>query len=132
MGFLIGLASTQSQVLALVRVIEDVASDAAWTKAASAGTDTVGGRQCKHFTIVQYADSWWPERWDIWLGNKDTPLPCKFKVTTSDSLTRDVQTNQIIWKADPTFSDDTFQFTPPKGSKKVESLGALELHPATK
>jgi len=131
MALLTGLASTQSQVLALVRMIADVASGASGIEVASAGSDMIGERQCKHFIIIQNADSWWPERWEVWLEDKDTPLPCKFKVTTSDSLTRDVQTNHITWKADPIFSDDTFRFTPPKGSKKVESVGALGLHPPT-
>ena len=62
MALLTGLSTTQSQVLALVRVIADVASDAAGTKVASSGADTVGSRQCKHFRVVQNADSWWPER----------------------------------------------------------------------
>jgi outer membrane lipoprotein-sorting protein len=131
MALLTGLASTQSQVLALVRLIADVASDEAGTKVVSVGTDMVDGRQCKRFTVVQNAESWWPERWVVWLEDKDSPMPCKFRVTTTDSLTRDVQTNQITWKSDPTFSDETFQFTPPRGSKKVGSVGALGLHPPT-
>ena len=71
MALLTGLSTTQSQVLALVRVIADVASDAAGTKVASSGADTVGSRQCKHFRVVQNADSWWPERWDVWLEDRD-------------------------------------------------------------
>jgi outer membrane lipoprotein-sorting protein len=131
LGLLVGLASTQSQLLGLVGVIREVSSGDAGTRVASAGADQVDGRQCKRFSIVRNADSWWPENWEVWLEDEDLPLPCKFKVTTTDSLARDVQTNQFAWRADPAFTDETFQFTPPKDSVKVDSVGGLGLHPPT-
>src|SRR5262249_8026498 len=98
LGLLVGLASTQSQLLQLVAVISDVSSGDADTKVTSGGADQVGGRQCKRFSVVRNTDSWWPENWEVWLEDNDLPLLCKFKVTTTDSLSRDVQTNQFVWK----------------------------------
>jgi outer membrane lipoprotein-sorting protein len=131
MALLVGLAATQSQVLKLLGVLGDVAAGTPGTKVTAKGSDAVDGRQCSHFSIVENADSWYPEQWEVWLEQKDTSRPCKFKVTNTDSLTRDVQTNQVTSNPDPTFSDDTFEFTPPKGSEKVQSVGALGLRPPT-
>ena len=131
MALLVGLASTQSHVLKLIDVLAHVAVGAQDTRVAAAGSEVVNGRPCSRFNIVENADGWYPEKWEVWLEQKDVPLPCKFRVISTDSLIRDTHTTQISWNAAPTFSDDTFRFNPPKGSKKVESVGALGLHPPT-
>ena len=39
-----------------------------------------------------------------------------------------MQTNEFTWKLNPVFPPDAFEFTPPKGSEKVD-VGSLGLEP---
>ena len=80
MALLVGLASTQSQVLKLIDVLAHVTAGAQGTRVAAAGSEVVDGRQCTRFNIVENADGWYPEKWEVWLSKKDPPLPCKFIV----------------------------------------------------
>jgi hypothetical protein len=129
LGLLTGLASVESQILRLVTLIDDVAKGASGVVATAEGPEVIGGRQCYHFNVVENSDGWCPEKWEVWLETKDVPLPCKFVVSSSTGLTRDVQTNEFSWETHPTLTADTFKFDPPPGSSKVESVSALGLHP---
>ena len=126
---LTGLASIESQVLKLVGVLDDVAKGAKGVTVTGAGTEAIGGRQCDRFKIVENSDGWYPEKWEVWLEKKEVPLPCKFVVSSSSGLTRDVQTNEFTWVPNPTVTAETFKFVAPKGSSRVESVGALGLQP---
>jgi len=128
-GILIGLASIESQVLNLVDVLDDVAEGAPGVTATATGSEAIAGRQCDRFDIVENGNAFFPKDWVVWLEQKDVPLPCKFVVSSTSGLTRDVQTNDFSWVPNPTLTAETFKFTPPKGSTKVESVGALGLHP---
>lgn len=129
LGLFTGLASVESQVLRLVSVIDDVARGASGVVVTTGGSEVIDGRQCDHFNVVENSDGWYPEKWEVWLESKDVPLPCKFVVSGSTGLTRDVQINEFSWKTNPTFTADMFKFDPPEGSSKVNSVGALGLHP---
>jgi outer membrane lipoprotein-sorting protein len=130
-GMLTGLASIESQVLKLVGVLDDVAKGTQGVTVTAAGSETIGGRQCDRFMVVENPDGWYPEKWEVWLEQKEVPLPCKFVVSSSSGLTRDVQTNEFAWVPNPPLTPETFKFEAPKGSSKVESVGALGLHPPT-
>jgi len=83
----------------------------------------------KVLDIKRARGGWYPEKWEVWLESKEVPLPCKFVVSGSTGLTRDVQINEFSWKINPTLTADMFKFDAPKGSSKVDSVGALGLHP---
>ena len=129
LSLLAGLASAQSRILDLVEVIQEVASGSERTRVTLAGTNTIGGRQCDHFNIVG-TTAMRVARWEVWLEQKETPIPCKFMVTSSDGVSRDIETNEFSSKLNPVFSSDEFKFTAPAGSEKVDSVGALGLRPA--
>ncbi len=129
LSLLVGLASAQSRLLDLVEVVREVAAGSERIEVTPAGTSTIGGRQCDHFSIVETTATR-SARWEIWLEQQQTPAPCKFVVTSSDGVTNDVETDEFTPKLNPVFSAEEFKFTAPAGSQKVDSVGALGLRPA--
>jgi outer membrane lipoprotein-sorting protein len=129
MSILTGLASIESQVLKFVGVLDDVAKEVKGVTITASGSETIGDRQCDRFKIVESSDDGYSEKWDVWLERKEVPLPCRFVVSGSSGLARDVQTNEFSWVPNPAVTAETFKFDAPKGSVKVGSVGELGLRP---
>ena len=129
LSLLVGLASAQSRILDLVGIIREVAAGSERIQVTPAGTSTIGGRQCDHFNIVETTATR-SARWEVWLEHQQTPVPCKFIVTSSDGVTKDIETAEFSSKSNPVFSSEDFKFTAPAGSQKVDSVGALGLRTA--
>lgn len=81
----------------------------------ASGSGSVRGRECSRFNVDRFED-----KWEVWLDKTGVPLPCKLVSRRTDGNARVVQTNELSWKANPVFSTETFDFTPPKGSRKVD------------
>ena len=120
-----GLSAFEAQVLRFLGVIHDVASGSEGIQVSTDGTGSVGGRQCDHFNIV-YSIGMLPDKWEAWLEHSEPQLPCKSVITSGDGSL--VQTNEYTWNSSPALSPDTFVFTPPSGSQKVD-IGELDLQP---
>ena len=110
----------ESQVLRFLGVVDDVVAGADGAKPVAAGSSTIGGRQCDRFTIAGQMG----ESWEAWLEKNDVPLLCKL-INHADTT---VQTNEFKWKSNPVFSPETFVFSPPEGSTKVD-VGSVGLSP---
>jgi hypothetical protein len=122
LSLLTGEMGVESQVLDFLRVIDDVVAGSNDIKVAAAGSGTIGGRQCDKFTVVgRMGDI----RWEAWLEKSEVALLCKLVYQNVDGPT---QTNEFSWKPNPVFSQETFVFSPPEGSTKVD-VGSLGLAP---
>ncbi len=121
-GVLTGEMGVESQVLNFLGAADDVVAGADGMKVAAAGLSTIAGRQCDGFTVV---DSMGDNKWEAWLEKKDVPLLCKLIYHSVDGP---AQTNEFSWKPTPVFLPDTFVFSPPEGSMKVD-VGSLGLSP---
>ena len=119
-GMLTGEMGVELQVLRFLGVVDDVVAGADGAKPVAAGSSTIGGRQCDRFTIAGQMG----ESWEAWLEKNDVPLLCKL-INHADTT---VQTNEFKWKSNPVFSPETFVFSPPQGSTKVD-VGSVGLSP---
>ena len=120
-----GLSASEAQVLRFLGVINDVASGGPGIQVSTDGSGLVGKRQCDHFSIT-YPIGVLPDKWEVWLERSGVALPCKSVVTSADKTL--VQTNEYNWNLNSTLSPETFVFSPPNGSQKVE-IGDLGLQP---
>ena len=53
------------------------------------------------------------------------------RLRVRDPFETEFQVNEFTWNHDARIPAEAFVFTPPRGAEKVESVGALELHPPT-
>jgi outer membrane lipoprotein-sorting protein len=120
-----GLTAFEAKVIKFFAVVHDVAAGKTDVQLAALGSSQVGGSQCDRFNIV-YSTDISPDKWEAWLQRGEVPLPRRTVVSNTDSS--NVQTNEWSWKLNPTFSADTFVFTPPKDSEKVD-VSDLGLRP---
>jgi hypothetical protein len=82
------------------------------------GKAVIEGVRCDHLAFrAPHVD------WQIWIQEGALPLPRKFVITTRD-LPNAPQFAVTVtkWDLKPTFSAQTFAFTPPAGAKKVDFL----------
>jgi hypothetical protein len=121
-GLLAGEMGVESQVLNFLGAADDVVAGADGMKVAAAGSSAIAGQQCDGFTVV---DRMGDNKWEAWLEKNDVPLLCKL---IYHSVSGPAQTNEFSWKPTPVFSSDTFVFSPPEGSTKVD-VGSLGLAP---
>jgi hypothetical protein len=119
-GFFTGEIGIDSQVLNFMGVVDSVVSGSDAVKVSAAGSEDIGGRQCDKFTVSGESGD---DTWIAWLEKKDTPLLCRLIYRSVDGP---AQTNDFRWNASPTFTADTFVFTPTPGSAKVD-IGTLDL-----
>jgi hypothetical protein len=84
-------------------------------KISALGTSAIKGRECNRVSIRRHE-----EKWEVWLEKSGPPLPCKLVSRRTDGAAFTVQTNEFHWNIKPTFPPETFVFTPPQGSKKVD------------
>ncbi|TAN36337.1 MAG: DUF2092 domain-containing protein [Verrucomicrobia bacterium] len=107
-----------------VRLLEDVAS------VTYAGMEMWQGAECHklHGEQTQFD-------WDLWIGTGKQPVVRKVVMdmgkTAKGLADRAPQMKAVQWQieiqfnqveANPTFTDDTFKFTPPANAKKVDSF----------
>lgn len=83
--------------------------------AMNAGQDFVDGDLCDHYAFRQGTIDW-----QIWIMTGSRPLPRKVVITSRADEARPQSVSLIDWNLQPTFTDSTFRFTPPKGATKVE------------
>lgn len=119
-----GLMGLESKVLEFIDVVDDIAAGRKDLRVSAAGSETIAGKQCDGFTVVD-ATVAVTNTWKVWLQKSQIPLPCKLETRSSDFLS--TQTNEFSWKQPaPAFARDTFVFTPPPGGENV-SVGDLGL-----
>lgn len=82
--------------------------------AMNAGQDFVGTTLCDHYAFRQGQIDW-----QIWISVGDTPLPRKIVITDRSDEARPQSVSYLDWNVKPTFKDDVFKFTPPKGSHAI-------------
>jgi hypothetical protein len=121
-----GLNALDPQVLKFLSAVDLVVAGKEGVQVAAVGSGTVGGQQCDRFDVVQQVEDSWEDKWEVWLQKKQVPLMCKLVSSSSDDTANTVQTNEFTWKPSPVFSPETFVFSPPEGSKKVD-VGELGL-----
>ena len=85
--------------------------------ALNAGQDIVSGEICDHYAFRQAAIDW-----QIWIATGAKPLPRKIVITNRGDEARPESATKISWSLKPAFTDSVFNFTPPKGSTKIEVL----------
>jgi hypothetical protein len=85
--------------------------------ALNAGQDIVSGEICDHYAFRQAAIDW-----QIWIATGAKPLPRKIVITNRGDEARPQSVTRISWNLKPAFADSVFNFTPPKGSTKIEVL----------
>jgi hypothetical protein len=82
------------------------------------GPSVAAGVKCTHLAFRgQEVD------WQIWVEDGDKPLPRKF-VLTSKKVAGEPEFTVLIrsWDVAPKLTNAEFNFTPPKGAKKIEFL----------
>lgn len=80
------------------------------------GKGIVEGVRCDHLAFrAPHVD------WQIWIEEGSQPLPRKLVITTRDVVNAP-QFSVVItkWNLKPTFTPQTFTFTPPSGAKKID------------
>jgi hypothetical protein len=123
-----GLTSAESRVLRFVGLLGEVAEGD--LKVAAEGSSASGKQNCARFTVAE-EEGRFAKGWVIWLAKNAEPLPCKFAIVSRDPFETEFQVNEFSWNPDARIPAEAFVFTPPRGAEKVESVGALELHPPT-
>jgi len=82
----------------------------------------INGMQCHHLAFQ--ADK---VDWQLWVRDGDSPLPCKYLITTTDMKAQPQHSVEFSdWNLNPQFSQDTFAFNPPASATRVEVLGAAK------
>jgi hypothetical protein len=80
------------------------------------GKGVVEGVRCDHLAFrAPHVD------WQIWIQEGKEPLPRKLVITTRD-VANAPQFSVVVtkWNLKPTFTAQTFSFSPPSGAKKVD------------
>jgi hypothetical protein len=119
-----GLAVFEAQVLRFLGAVSDVANGEPSVRIDVGGSERVQDTQCNRYSIG-YASDRDSDKWDVWLGKNDVPLPCKTVLRSEDK--GNVQTNLYDW-TNGRSQPDAFTFNPPAGSTKV-SIGDLDMRP---
>lgn len=83
------------------------------------GKSYINGSLCHHLAFRGYDVDW-----QIWIEQGNSPLPRKF-VITSKWITGAPQftVNINAWNLSPKITDETFNFVPPEGAKKIDFIG---------
>ncbi len=83
-----------------------------------AGLSTIQGVECHHLAFRNSEVDW-----QIWIENDDTPLPCKYLITSK--WTRGGPQFSVVffnWNTAAKLKDELFVFTPPEGAEKIEFI----------
>jgi hypothetical protein len=93
------------------------------TKGAYLGTAYVNGVECHHLAFRAAKVDW-----QLWVKTGNTPLPMKY-VITSKWVTGAPQYSVQFrdWNTRPQINANQFVFSPPQGSKRLETIEANEI-----
>ncbi len=83
-----------------------------------AGLSTIQDVECHHLAFRKSEVDW-----QIWIENDDTPLPCKYLITSK--WTRGEPQFSVVffnWNTAAKLKDELFVFTPPEGAEKIEFI----------
>lgn len=83
--------------------------------AMNAGQDFIDDELCDHYAFRQAGIDW-----QIWISADGKPLPRKIVITNRTDEARPQSVSLIDWNLKPAFSDSTFRFKPPAGTKAIE------------
>jgi hypothetical protein len=119
-GFFAGEIGIDSQVLNFMEIVDDTASGSQNFKVTSAGSGTIDGKACDRFAVASASGD---DTWQAWLEKGDKPLLCRLAYQSVDGP---AQTNTFAWKSPAAISAESFTFSPPAGSAKVD-IGDLNL-----
>ncbi|MEE8294875.1 MAG: DUF2092 domain-containing protein [Sphingomonadales bacterium] len=98
-------------------IMEDVSSADYW------GLAVVDGIEAHHLAFREGEVDW-----QIWVQTGETPVPLKYIITTKWMTGAPQHSYRLRdWNLNPDFASDLFQFTPPEGSTKVESISTDHL-----
>lgn len=82
------------------------------------GESMVSGVRCDHLAFHGPATDW-----QIWIQQGDKPLPYKMVITSRDVLSApQFSVTMSDWNLAPSFTPDTFSFTPPADAVAIEFL----------
>ena len=84
--------------------------------AMNAGQDIIGGEVCDHYAFRQSAVDW-----QIWIATGAKPLPRKIVITNRGDEARPQSVTMLSWNLKPTFTEATFKFTPPAGTRVIDT-----------
>ena len=88
------------------------------TAAEFVGPSKINNVDCGHFAFRQ------PDvDWQLWIA-RDTYLPCKLVITTTDEPTQPQYVALFTWHTNVSFDDKTFVFDRPKTAHKIEIAAA--------
>ncbi len=88
------------------------------TSGSYVGTHNVGGVKCHHLAFTQKLVDW-----QIWIDAGEKPLPRKL-IITQKQVRGEPQYTAVLprWDTAPKVMDSMFDFTPPKGARKIDFL----------
>jgi hypothetical protein len=88
------------------------------TAAYVVGNAVIGGAPCDHIAFRNAEVDW-----QIWIQQGNKPLPRKF-IVTSKKMPGSPQFASVMsdWQTAPKVTKATFNFTPPKGARKIDFL----------
>jgi hypothetical protein len=84
------------------------------TSAMLVGPSQVGGVTCGHYIYRQDGVDW-----QVWIQQGEYPLPRRLVITTLTDEARPQYTATLNWNLAPSFDDQAFVFTPPKGAGRA-------------
>jgi len=117
MNLIAGLMSFQARIFDFFAALDQAAGGG--VKITAKGTESVSGRECDRFDVVTMT-----EKLEAWVEKAPPHLPCKLASSDVDDPSAMVQINEFTWKKASSFGPETFQFSPPSGSKMLD-IGTL-------
>lgn len=80
------------------------------------GEGTVGGVLCDHLAFRGNEVDW-----QIWIEDGPQPVPRRFTITSKKiEGSPEFVVELSDWDTDPDFTDEVFEFTPPRGAREIE------------
>jgi hypothetical protein len=119
-SFFTGELGIDAQVINFMDVVHDAVSGNNSTTVKADGSETIGGKECDKFVVTSSSST---DTWQAWLEKGEKPLLCRLIYHNVDGP---AQTNTFNWSASPQLPPDTFTFSPPAGSTKVD-IGDLNM-----
>jgi len=110
-----GILAAQARVLDFFWTVDYASISGGEVRFSATQAATVGNRKCNGFIVERFED-----KWEVWLETSGVPLPCKLVSRRRDGSSLTVQSNEFKWITAPKLSSETFEFTPPPNSKRVD------------
>lgn len=114
----IGGLTLQARLIEFFWTVDYLSLGAEDIKVSAGGTSQIRGTTCREYRIARAA-----EVWEVWIAQDEVPFACRVISRTTDQAASTVQTNELTWTLQPSFSAETFEFKPPADAKKVPMSG---------